>query len=146
MTSSPDTPYLHSVNAYFSNTSYPQTLIMAQAWQAFPAQHQELLRQRYCVVACTLEQNQAPTTRELEEFIPADPNSGYRVCCFHNCHRGFHHTRCQSAIAHIRRHFGYRPYACDGVCGVPAWYVPIPLPPRRAIDCFTQCRPLLFLY
>jgi len=122
-----NTSWPHPVMTYLSNTyaSYPQTLLMAQAWQAFPAQHQEPLRQSYCIVAYTLEQNQVPTTREFEQFILADPNSGYLTCCFHNCHRHFHHTRRQRAIAHIRRHFGHRPYACDGVCGVTAWCVPI---------------------
>lgn len=120
---------------YFSNPLYPhplvadlpntQNLALAQAWQAFPAQHQVLLRQCYCIVMYSLEQNLEPTMREFEQFILADPNSGYRVCSFHNCHRRFHHTRRQRAIAHIRRHFGYRPYACNGACGITAWYHPI---------------------
>jgi len=115
--------YPRSIMSHLSNTVCAQTLAMAQAWQAFPAQHQALLRQGYCVVAHTLEQTQTPTTRDFEQFIVNDPNAGYRVCCFHNCHRRFHHTRRQRAVMHIRRHFGYRQYACDGTCGVSAWYV-----------------------
>lgn len=108
---------------YLSNTSHPQTLATEQAWQAFPAPHQALLRQGYCAVAHIVEQNQTPTMRDFEQFMVNDPSSAYRVCCFQNCHRRFHHTRRQRAIAHIRRHFGYQPYVCDRSCGSPAWYV-----------------------
>ena len=108
---------------YLSNTSHPQMLATEQAWRAFPAPHQALLRQGYCAVAHIIEQSQTPTMRDLEQFIVNDPTSAYRVCCFQNCHRRFHHTRRQRAIAHIRRHFGYQPYACDRSCGNPAWYV-----------------------
>lgn len=141
-----NTSYTYPIVAYLSNTSYPQTLAMAEACQAFPAQHQELLRQCYCVVAYIIEQNQTPTAREFEQFILADPNAGYRVCSFHNCPRRFPYTRRQRAIAHIRKHFGYRPYACDGACGVIAWCVPMQPSLRCANCCFTQYCSLLFSY
>lgn len=128
----------HSTMEYFSSTLHPQTLAIEQARQAFPAQDQALLRQGYCVVAHILEQNQEPTIRDLERFINNDPHSGYRLCCFRNCHRRFHHTRRQRAIAHIRRHFGYRPYACDGTCGVPSWCVYRRPPYIQLISHFTH--------
>jgi hypothetical protein len=117
---------------YFSSTLHPPPVATEKAWQAFPAQNQALLRQAYCVVAHIIEQNKTPTMPEFEQFIVNDPSSGYRVCCFQNCHRHFHHTRRQRAIAHVRRHFGYQPYACDGTCGALAWYVPRRPPLSRA--------------
>ena len=56
------------------------------------------------------------------DFLKQDGRTSFYSCQFDKCGevlRGQDH-----AIGHIREHFGYRPFTCDGACGIPRWYVP----------------------
>ena len=55
------------------------------------------------------------------EFLKRDGETSLYSCQFDECVAV--RDGQDRAIAHIRGHFGHKPFACGGACGVSLWYV-----------------------